>query len=121
MMSTDGFELEQSGPVVTAHVEGPELSHSQMLEMVEDCRSKLRYDNARTFIFDMEKVTFLASACIGALVDLLREVEPCHGRIGLSGCTDNVAFLFKVTKLDDIFAMFDDLDDAIAELADDLR
>ena len=120
-MFSDGYELDQTGAVVTAALDGPEVSHEQMLELLEDCKLKLRNDNAKTFVFDMEKVTFLASACIGALVELLREVEPCRGRIGLAGCSDNVSFLFKVTKLDDIFAMFDDVEDALDELADDLR
>ena len=120
-MNPDGYELEQDGPMVTAKIDGPELSHSQMLEVMQDCKDKLRYDSARTFIFDLEKVTFLASACIGALVDLLREVEPMRGRIALAGCQDNVAFLFKVTKLDDIFVLFDDLDAALDQLSNDLR
>ncbi len=120
-MQTSGYELEQDGPVITAQITGPELSHEQMLELVEECKDKLRYDSARTFVFDMEQVTFLASACIGALVDLMREVEPMRGKIALAGCQDNVAFLFKVTKLDDIFGLFDDLETALDELAEDLR
>lgn len=120
-MPIEGYEIDQTGPIITAAIDGPELSHEQMLDMINDCKDKLRYENARTFIFDMEKVTFLASACIGALVELLREVEPVRGRIALAGCQDNVSFLFKVTKLDDIFVLFDDLQDAMDELSDDLR
>ncbi len=44
-----------------------------------------------------------------------------RGRIALAGCQDNVAFLFKVTKLDDIFVLFDDLDAALDQLSNDLR
>ncbi len=120
-MPLEGYEIDQTGPMITAHIDGPELSHEQMLDLLEVCKDKLRYENARNFVFDMEKVTFLASACIGTLVELLREVEPMRGRIALAGCSDNVAFLFKVTKLDDIFALFDDLEEALDEMADDLR
>lgn len=120
-MNHDAFEIEQAGPMVTAHFAGPEVCHETMLEVLELCKDKMRYDAARCFLFDMEKVSFLASACIGTLVELLREVEPSRGRIALSGCNDNVTFLFKVTKLDDIFALFDDLDAALDELKEDLR
>ncbi|MEM1097465.1 MAG: STAS domain-containing protein [Planctomycetota bacterium] len=120
-MQPDAFELDQTGPMVTAHFAGPEVSHETMLEVLEHCKDKMRYDAARCFLFDMEEVSFLASACIGTLVELLREVEPSRGRIALAGCNDNVAFLFKVTKLDDIFKLFDDLDEALDELKEDLR
>jgi anti-sigma B factor antagonist len=120
-MRDDPYELEQSGALVTTRFAGPEVGHETMLEVLEMCKDKMRYEAAKTFLFDMEDVSFLASACIGTLVELLREVEPSRGRIALSGCNDNVSFLFKVTKLDDIFRLFDDLDDALDGLKDDLR
>lgn len=112
-MATYTSEIEQSGPNVTVHVAGPDASHHEISEVVAECCERMRYDNASNFVFDLEKVEFLASACIGSLVELLREVEPMRGKIALAHCEDNVAFLFKVTKLDDIFGIFDDIDDAL--------
>jgi len=34
------------------------------------------------------------------------------GLIALAGCQENVAFLFKVTRLDSVFPMYDEVDDA---------
>ncbi len=110
------YELEQQGSIVIATVMQSELPDTQMQELVTSCVEKLRYDQARDFVFDLTMVEFIASACLGSLVELLQEAEHCKGRILLAGCGDNVAFLFKVTKLDSIFAMFDDVDDAVAEL-----
>ncbi|MEM8739638.1 MAG: STAS domain-containing protein [Planctomycetota bacterium] len=112
-MSTYDSEIEQTGSNVTVHVAGPEASHLEISEVVAECCERMRYENASNFVFDLENVEFLASACIGALVELLREVEPMRGRIALAHCDENVAFLFKVTKLDDIFGIFDDIDDAL--------
>jgi anti-anti-sigma factor len=112
-MSTHCSEIDQTGPNVTVHVAGPEASHAEINEIVADCCERMRYENAVNFVFDLERVEFLASACIGSLVELLREVEPMRGRIALAHCDQNVAFLFKVTKLDDIFHIFDDIDDAL--------
>ncbi|MEL7089046.1 MAG: STAS domain-containing protein, partial [Planctomycetota bacterium] len=106
-------DIEQAGPNVTVHVAGPEASHSEFTELVAECCDRMRYENASNFVFDLEKVEFLASACIGALVELLREVEPMRGKIALAQVDENVAFLFKVTKLDDIFGLFDDIDEAL--------
>lgn len=112
-MPTYDSDIEQTGPNVTVHVAGPEASHSEFTELVAECCDRMRYENASNFVFDLEKVEFLASACIGALVELLREVEPMRGKIALAQVDENVAFLFKVTKLDDIFGMFDEIDEAL--------
>ena len=106
-------ELEQTGPNVTVRVAGPSASHSELTELVTACCDKMRYDNASNFVFDLERVEFLASACIGALVELLREVEPMRGKIAIAHATDSVSFLFRVTKLDSIFGLFDDIDEAL--------
>ncbi len=120
-MPQDPYEIDQSGNVVTAKLLTPDVSYAQMSEVCQTCIEKLRFENARCFVLDMAGVEFLASACIGALVELLREIEPMRGRIALASCQENVAFLFKVTKLDDIFGLFDDVDDAIQSLRQDLR
>lgn len=82
-MSSHQSELEQTGANVTVHVAGPEASHTELNEIVADCCERMRYNNAVNFVFDLKNVEFLASACIGSLVELLREVEPMRGRIAL--------------------------------------
>jgi len=106
------IEVEQAGSIVTAHVRQAELAYQEMQELVEACMDKMRYDNAQNFIFDLAEVEFLASACIGSLVQLLQDIEHQRGQIALAGCQENVAFLFKVTRLDSVFPMYDEVDDA---------
>ncbi|MEM7682415.1 MAG: STAS domain-containing protein [Planctomycetota bacterium] len=112
----NAFEIEQDGGVVTARLEVPDVSYAQMQELVQGCVERMRYDNANDFIVDLTKVEFLASACLGALVELLQDVEHQRGQVALAGCNENVAFLFKVTKLDSVFALCDDIEEAIASL-----
>lgn len=111
-MRSEGIEIEQAGSVVTAHLRQAEVAYQEMQEVVDTCVEKMRYDNARNFIFDLAEVEFLASACIGALVQLLQDIEHQRGQIALAGCQDNVAFLFKVTRLDTVFPMYDEVDEA---------
>lgn len=115
-MLPESIELEQSGAVVTVQFGLPEITHADMQEAVSECLERMRYSNARHFILDMGKVEFLASACIGALVSLMQDVEHVRGKIVLVNCQENVAFLFKVTRLDHVFEMFDDVKDAVAAL-----
>ena len=114
---SQAFEIESAGGVVTVRLAGPEATYEQMLEVNAELADKLRYEGAKRFIFDLTAVELFASACIGALVELLREVEPSRGRIVLAGCTPNVQYLFRITKLEDIFCQYDDLEDAQAAMA----
>lgn len=115
-MLPDNFEIEQDGQLVTAYLRATEVAHDDMQALVVECLEKMRYDNAQNFIFDLEQVEFLASACIGSLVEFLQEIEHCRGQIALVNCQDNVTFLFKVTRLDQVFGLFDDMDEAIESL-----
>jgi len=92
------------------------VSHDDLQTAVDEAMQRQRYDNAQNFIFDLEGVEFLASVCIGVLVSFLQDVEHCRGRIALVHCTDDVAFLFKATRLDDVFGLYDEIEDAVAAL-----
>lgn len=111
-MMPETIELEQDGSVVTAHIHQAEVAYQQMQDLVDACVDKMRYENAQNFIFDLAEVQFLASACIGSLVQLLQDIEHQRGQIALAGCQENVAFLFKVTRLDSVFPMYEEVEEA---------
>ena len=107
-MLPEAMDMEQSGSLVTVYVRQTELTHTDLQTAVDECSERMRYSNAMNFIFDLEGVEFLASACLGVLVTFLQDVEHCRGRIALANCGDNVALLFKVTRLDTVFLMCED-------------
>lgn len=115
-MLPQGVELDQAGPLVTVRLGVADVTHTQMQETLSECAERMRYNNAQHFIFDMGAVEFLASACLGALVGFMQEVEHVRGKIALAECQDNVAFLFKVTRLDQVFPLYDDTTQAAASL-----
>ena len=112
-MLPDDMELDQDGQVVTCRIGVPEVTHLEMQELIDECMDKVRNDNARHFVFDMQEVNFLASSCIGELVSFLQDLEHTKGRVALANCKDNVLFLFKVTRLDSVFAIYDDVQEAV--------
>lgn len=102
------FELEQSGPTITARLHQSQVSYLTMQEVVNECLERTRYHNARHVILDLAAVEFLASACIGSLVSLLQDLEHICGRMAVVHCRDNVAFLFRVTRLDSVINLCED-------------
>ena len=111
MISND-TQIEQANNLVIAKIGGSELSGLQMQEVVNELTQHMRYENATFFVLDMINVQFIASDCLGCLVTFLRDLEHMRGRIALANCQPNVAFLFKVTRLDTAFALYDDLEEA---------
>ena len=110
------IELDQTGPLVKVRIRQHEVTHSDLQEAVVECLERIRYHNAQNFVFDLEGVEFVSSACLGVLVQFLQEVEHSRGKIALCGCHENVAFLFRVTRLDTVFELFDDAETAAAEM-----
>jgi len=115
-MLAQGVDIEQNGQIITIRINLPEVSHNEMQNLVGECQDRIRCSNARHIVFDLSKVEFLDSSCVGSLVELLQEAEHVRGRIALAGCQQNVAFLFKVTRLDSIFVLHDDVNEAINSL-----
>ncbi len=111
-MLAQNVQLEQSGDIVVATITTPLMSVSEGQELVESLNERMRYDGVRNFILDMTEVEFMDSGCVGALVQLLQDLEHIHGKIALANCQSNVAFLFKVTRLDSVFGLHESVEDA---------
>ncbi len=115
-MMTDETQFRQTGHVVVVTLAGPGLSGLQMAELVNEMTQRIRYDNTQFFVLDMNDVVFMDSSAIGVLVNFLLDLEHVRGAIAMARCQTNVEFLFKITRLDAIVRLFDDVDEAIAEL-----
>ncbi len=115
-MLAQNIHIEQVGNIAIATVVTPLLSSGEGQEVISELTDRMRYNNARHFILDLKEVEFMDSSFIGSLVSLLQDVEHVRGRIALCNCQENVAFLFKVTRLDTVFPMFESVEDAREEL-----
>ena len=113
-MSQEIFaDVEQHGTDFSFRLAGPDINVRDMEEVVATCGEHMRFDHACNFAMDLSQVEYLDSACIGCLVQLLREIEPMRGRIALVGCRPNVVYLFNSTRLDSVFGLFDEMDEAL--------
>ena len=115
-MLSQGTQIEQTNKLVVARISDQELTGLQMQEVVNELTQHMRYENAMFFVLDMTSVQFISSDCLGCLVTFLRDLEHMRGRIALANCQPNVAFLFKVTRLDTAFTLYDDLEEACTDI-----
>ena len=79
-----------------------------VLEVIDDGNSRL--------VIDLAKVSTVDSTGIGALVAVLKRIG-LRGDLALCGLSDRVARNFQVTRMDRVFPIHADSDDALRALA----
>lgn len=63
-------------------------------------------------IVDMEKVGFIDSSGLGVLVSALRRARERDGVVRIVCTRDNILKIFRITGLDKVFPIFDNIADA---------
>jgi len=105
------FEIERRGPVTI-------LSTSASLKantapMLRNLVKELCCEYRPKLVIDMQKMPSLDSAGCGALVSSLRGLRNSDGEIKLARPNDRVLDVLKLVRLDCIFEIHPDLDEAI--------
>jgi len=72
----------------------------------------------RSLIINLEKVNFMNSSGLGAIVSARISYKRNGGDVKLVGLTKNVQNLFIVTKLSEIFDIYDSIDEAIKNFSE---
>jgi anti-sigma B factor antagonist len=68
---------------------------------------------AATLIVDFSSVSYIDSSGIATLVEGLKVMNTYGGRLQLTGMTEAILEIFRFSKLDTIFEIYGDLDDAL--------
>lgn len=71
---------------------------------------------AKGYILDLRKVAWIDSAGIGLLVTLLNRIKASQRNVSVLTRNDVLSKLLHLSKLDELFYMTDDLNDAIANI-----
>ena len=65
------------------------------------------------FLIDMDKVGYIDSSGIGALISILSKLKNMGGSLKLCNVAGSVIKVFKLTRLDAFFTIFDSRDEAL--------
>ena len=85
----------------------------------EEARTALRglvADGRRHLVLDLHAVQFVDSSGLSVLVSALKAVQPQDGRVVLLSPSDGVRSLIELTRLHQVFEIFEDREAAIREL-----
>ena len=67
-------------------------------------------------VVDLEKVPYVDSSGLATLVEILKRTKSQGGSLGLSGMSDKVKSLFEITKLDKLFSIYPNQQEAISQV-----
>ncbi len=95
--------------VVTLTVEA--LSGDEMALMLRELLMSVYQQGNKHFILDLQNVSAMDSVCVGVLVEMLTQMQQTRGvgRIALVNADGNVAYLFRITRLDRVFPICRDV------------
>ena len=68
----------------------------------------------RRLVVDLSEVTYIDSAGLAALIEAMQKVEGYGGRFLLAGLQETVRSIFEISRLDQVFQIFPDVDAALA-------
>src|SRR6266516_2345102 len=66
----------------------------------------------RRLVVDLSEVTYIDSAGLAALIEAMQKVEGYGGRFLLAGLQETVRSIFEISRLDQVFQIFPDVDAA---------
>jgi anti-sigma B factor antagonist len=105
------FQVSQQGDVTLVEVEGQLIVgnrqdlKNQVLEQLES--------GDRKFVIDFANTGYIDSSGLGVLVSLSKKIREQGGELRLSSLNEDLRTLFELTKLDTLFRIADDKDEAL--------
>lgn len=102
--------------IAVATITVTELSHDSGAHQLADLLMELSETEASDFVLDLQSVQFMDSACLGCLVEALNRLAVGGGQIALANGNHSVQYLFRLTRLDRVFAVCSDVMTAIDTL-----
>ena len=105
------FETEKIHNIIIVKLQGAlEVSIQTLLkEKLQDIAAQ----NDNDVVLDFSNVEFIDSACLGALVALLKRLREHKGDIKMACLTDDVRSIFQITRLDRVFDLFETKEEAV--------
>ena len=109
------IECTQQGVAMVITLSGHISTHES--QVVSENLERLVSDQGSKVIVDMEKVDLITSDGLGALIRARKSASEAGGTMVLSGIQGNILDVFRMTRLDKIFSLYETIDDAVAALS----
>ncbi|MFH1615426.1 MAG: STAS domain-containing protein [Planctomycetota bacterium] len=91
------------------------LDEVDIKSVEESIMSLLEKSKPVKLLLDFSNVKFFSSAMLGVLIRVSKHVYEEHGRLKLCNINPRIIEIFKITRLDKVFSIEDDIDKALVD------
>jgi anti-sigma B factor antagonist len=105
------FIIEESDPVVVA-LTGDVLGGAEAMEFTRAIGEIVR-EGAKRLIIDLSDVQLMNSSGLGMLVNASTTIRSSGGSFAVAGANPKIQSLFRMTRLDTVFANYSSRDEAL--------
>lgn len=106
-------EIHHMGQTAVATLTVTELSQENGADRLAGLLDDLAQTGASHFVLDMQNVQFMDTTCIGCMVTALNGMASRGGRIAVANPDHSIEYMFKLTRLDRVFPICQDVMSAI--------
>jgi anti-sigma B factor antagonist len=114
-------EIERIGKIAVATLTVTELSQEVGAEQLSSLLHELAETGAQHFILDVQNVQYMDTACLGCLVEALNRLSATGGRIAMVNPNHSVHYIFRLTRLDRVFRICNDVPSAMQAVDESIR
>jgi anti-sigma B factor antagonist len=104
------YELSKDEKAHYLHIEGDLIGDEVGPKLVEVVSDAIE-EGVKTFVIDLSGVRYISSSGIGLLITMLTKMRNIGGEMYLTSPSEHVKKLLIITKLNNIFSVFDSLED----------
>jgi anti-sigma B factor antagonist len=111
------LDIEEAGDVTIARFVDKKILDENNIQVIgNQLYGLVEEDGRRKIVLDFTNVEYLSSAALGKLITLNNKVKSAKGKLRLCGIRPDIYEVFAITKLNTVFDIRDDRDQALAGL-----
>ncbi len=105
------YQLEKQEGVQYLHIQGDLIGDDIGPKLVEIVTNAVN-DKVKNFVVDLKEVRYISSSGIGVLITMLTKMRNSGGEVYLTSPSEHVKKLLIITKLNNIFTVYDSVEEA---------
>jgi anti-sigma B factor antagonist len=110
------LEVEQIGEVAVVSLTSRKLLSEESIQAVgEELSHLVDQSDRKKLLLNFSKIEHMSSAMLGMLIRLHKKVLMAGGKLVLCGIDPQIREVFEITKLDKVFPIYKDEQEALQE------
>ena len=115
-MAKERLKVEQVGDVTVVNFLDKRILDEPTIQAIAEQLFSLVDDGKRRLLLNFSNVEYMSSAALGKLINLHKKLHVLQGKLAMCNVIPQIFEVFAITKLDKIFKIFPNEDDAMGTL-----